>query len=132
MKTDTKSLERLSQIFKEKWDIDLHTYEDQYHRTDMWFDWKGQPKDIEVKRRRFDREKYPTTIVDADKFVELCKKNACLVVMFNDKWGICKDVRKAFIKVTQMWARRCTDFAADYYWKNMAELDLNEFTWFEY
>ena len=113
-KTDNKSLEQLTSIFKEKWSIDLHTYEDQYHRTDMWFDWNGQPKDIEVKRRRFLSNRYPTTIINADKFVELCKKKACLVVMFDDKWGICKNVRDAFVCCTKMYARHCTDFAGDW------------------
>ena len=132
MKTDKKSIDALKDIFLDKWGIQLNEYEDQYHRTDVWFNWNGATKDIEVKKRRFNKDKYPTTVIDADKFVSLVKGKAFLVVMFDDCWGICKNVRDAYVTCTQMWARRCTDFAADYYWKNEVELSLDKFNWFNY
>lgn len=132
MKTDRESLETLKGIFKERWDIDLNTYEDTYHRTDMWFNWNGKTRDIEVKRRRFDSNKYPTTIINLDKFKELVVKNALLVIMFNDCWYICKDVRKAYMQVTSMYARHTTDFGGNYEWSDKVELDLGKFIKYEY
>lgn len=131
-KTDIKSLEQLQEIFKTKWDIDLHIYEDQFHRTDLYFDWKGNRFDIEVKRRRFKKNTYPTTIINEDKFVELCKRNAILVCMYSDCWGICKNVDSAYLKTTSMLARTTTDWGGDYKWSNKVELNLTKFNWYEY
>lgn len=132
MKTDNESLQQLHNIFLQRWGIELNTYKDQFHRTDMWFEWNGTTKDVEVKRRRFQSNKYPTTIINEDKFVELCKKNACLVIMFDDCWFVCKNVRSAYIKTTSMYARHTTDFGGNYEWSNKIELDLNKFTKYEY
>jgi len=132
MKTDSESLKQLTDIFQSRWGIDLNTYEDIYHRTDMWFEWNGSKRDVEVKRRRFQSNKYPTTIINEDKFVELCKKNACLVIMFDDCWFVCKNVRSAYIKTTSMYARHTTDFGGNYEWANKIELDLNKFTRYDY
>jgi len=132
MKTDNESLQQLHNIFLQRWGIELNTYKDQFHRTDMWFEWNGTTKDVEVKRRRFQSNKYPTTIINEDKFIELCKKNACLVIMFDDCWFVCKNVRSAYIKTTSMYARHTTDFGGNYEWSNKIELDLNKFTKYEY
>lgn len=132
MKTDNESLQQLHNIFLQRWGIELNTYKDQFHRTDMWFEWNGTTKDVEVKRRRFQSNKYPTTIINEDKFVELCKKNACLVIMFDDCWFVCKNVRSAYIKTTSMYARHTTDFGGNYEWSNKIELDLSKFTRYDY
>lgn len=132
MKTDNESLQQLSDMFLDRWGIKLNTYKDIYHRTDMWFEWDGKQIDIEVKRRRFNSDKYPTTIVNEDKYVELLKKKAILVIMFDDCWYVCKDVRKPFIKSTPMYARHTTDFGGNYEWSNKVELDLTKFTKYEY
>lgn len=132
MKTDSESLKQLTDIFQSRWGIDLNTYEDIYHRTDMWFEWNGNKRDVEVKRRRFNSNQYPTTIINKDKFIELCKKNACLVVMFDDCWFVCKNIKSAYIKTTSMYARHTTDFGGNYEWANKVELDLNKFTRYDY
>lgn len=132
MKTDLKSLEQLQEIFKTRWGIDLHIYEDQFHRTDLYFDWKGNRFDIEVKRRRFKKDTYPTTIINSEKFVELCKRDAILVCMYSDCWGICKNVRKAFVKKTMIFCNHCTDFPSIPEWGSKVELDLNAFKWYKY
>lgn len=132
MKTDKESLEKLKSIFKERWDIDLHIYEDQFHKTDMYFEWNGRLRDIEVKKRRFNSDKYPTTIINLQKYNELVFRDAILVVMFDDCWYLCKDVRSAYVKCTEMYARWTTDFGGDYCWSAKVELDLNKFTRYEY
>ena len=132
MKTDRESLETLKELFKENWKIDLNIYEDQYHKTDMWFDWNGSTRDIEVKRRRFNSNKYPTTIVNLEKYYELINRKAILVVMFDDCWYICKDVKKAYVATTSMYARQTTDFGGKYRWSDKIELDLTKFARYEY
>lgn len=132
MKTDSQSLNQLTDIFLQRWGIKLNTYKDEFHRTDMWFEWNGTTKDVEVKRRRFNSSKYPTTIVNEDKFKELLKNKACLVVMFDDCWFVCKNVAKAYLKTTPMYARHTTDFGGNWEWANKVELDLTKFTRYEY
>lgn len=132
MKTDSESLKQLSDLFLKRWGIQLNTYEDIYHRTDMWFEWNGSKRDLEVKRRRFSSNTYPTTIINEDKFIELCKANACLVVMFDDCWYVCKNVRNAYLKTTPMYARHTTDFGGNWEWSNKIELDLSKFTKYDY
>lgn len=132
MKTDNESLALLARMFKAKWGIDLHTYEDIYNRTDCWFDWNDKSYDVEVKRRRFNSDKYPTTIINYEKYKELVKRGAMLVVMFDNKWGILKNVRSGYLKVTPMYARHTTDWDGQYEWSFKVELDLNAFTWYDY
>lgn len=132
MKTDLESLNKLTKIFNDKWGIQLNIYKDTFHRTDMWFEWNGKTRDVEVKKRRFNSDKYPTTIINEDKFLELLKNRACLVVMFDDCWYVCKNVARAYLKTTPMYARHTTDFGGNYEWSNKVELDLNKFTKYEY
>lgn len=131
-KTDSQSLNTLATLFKDKWNITLHTYDDIFNRTDCWFDWKEQSFDVEVKRRRFDSRKYPTTIINYDKYKELVKRKAILVVMFDDKWGILKNVRSGYLRTTPMYAKSTTDWDGEYAWSYKVELNLNAFTWYEY
>lgn len=132
MKTDSESLKQLTDIFQSRWGIDLNTYEDIYHRTDMWFEWNGSKRDIEVKRRRFQSNQYHTTIINEDKFKELVSTKSILVIMFDNCWYVCKDVASAYIKTTSMYARHTTDFGGNYEWANKVELDLNKFTRYDY
>lgn len=132
MKTDLKSLEQLQQIFKDRWGITLNIYKNQYSRVDCWFEFNDKKYDVEVKKRRFNSNQYPTTIINEDKFIELCKKNACLVVMFDDCWFVCKNIKSAYIKTTSMYARHTTDFGGNYEWTNKVELNLNKFTRYDY
>lgn len=132
MKTDLKSLEQLQQIFKDRWGIQLNIYENNYSRVDCWFEFNGKKYDVEVKKRRFNSGQYPTTIINEDKFVELHKKKAILVCMFDDKFGICKNVDSAYLKTTSMLARTTTDWGGDYKWSNKVELNLTKFNWYEY
>ena len=132
MKTDLKSLEQLQQIFNDRWGITLNIYKNQYSRVDCWFEFNDKKYEVEIKKRRFNSNQYPTTIINEDKFIELCKKNACLVVMFDDCWFVCKNIKSAYIKTTSMYARHTTDFGGNYEWANKVELDLNKFTKYEY
>lgn len=131
-KTDNESLALLARMFKAKWGITLNTYEDLYSRTDCWFEWDTKSYDVEVKRRRFNSDKYPTTIINYDKYKELVKKGAILVVMFDDKWGILKNVRKAFVRETKIYCNHCTDFPSYPEWGSKVELNLNSFKWYDY
>lgn len=131
-KTDTKSLDTLKEMFLNRWGIKLHIYDDIYNRTDCWFDWKDKSYDVEVKRRRFNKNTYPTAIINTDKYVELCKRNAILVCMYNDCWGICKNVRKAFVRETKIYCNHCTDFPSNPEWGSKVELSLDCFEWYDY
>ena len=131
-KTDSQSLNTLATLFKDKWNITLHTYDDIFNRTDCWFHWKDKSFEVEVKRRRFDSHKYPTTIINYEKYKELVKRKAILVVMFDDKWGILKNVRSGYLRTTPMYAKSTTDWDGEYRWSNKVELNLDSFTWYEY
>lgn len=132
MKTDSQSLNQLTDIFLQRWGIQLNTYKDEFHRTDCYFTYNEKDWEVEVKKRRFNKNTYPTAIINTDKFIELCKRNAILVCMYNDCWGICKDVRKAFIKETKIFCNHCTDFPSNPEWGSKVELDLNAFKWYNY
>ena len=87
---------------------------------------------MEVKRRRFKKDTYPTTIINLSKYNTLVKGNDILVIMFDDCWGICKDVKSAYLKTSPFYARSTTDFGGDYKWSDKVELDLDKFQWYEY
>lgn len=131
-KTDSASLSLLADMFMKRWGIKLNTYDFIFNRTDCWFDWNDKTYEVEVKRRRFNSDKYPTTIINLDKYKELVNRKAILVVLFNDCWYICKDVASAYIKTTSMYARHTTDWAGEYEWSYKVELNLNKFTKYDY
>lgn len=131
-KTDSASLSLLADMFMKRWGIKLNTYDFIYNRTDCWFDWNDKTYEVEVKRRRFNSDKYPTTIINLDKYKELVSRKAILVVMFNDCWYVCKDVASAYIKTTSMYARHTTDWEGEYEWSYKVELNLNKFTKYDY
>lgn len=131
-KTDSASLSLLADMFMKRWGIKLNTYDFIYNRTDCWFDWNDKTYEVEVKRRRFNKNTYPTAIINTDKYVELCKRNAILICMYNDCWGICKNVRKAFVRETKIYCNHCTDFPSDPEWGSKVELNLNCFEWYDY
>lgn len=131
-KTDSASLSLLADMFMKRWGIKLNTYDFIYNRTDCWFDWNDKTYEVEVKRRRFNSDKYPTTIINLDKYVELCKRNAILICMYNDCWGICKNVRKAFVRETKIYCNHCTDFPSNPEWGSKVELSLDCFKWYDY
>lgn len=119
-------------MFSNRWGIKLHIFDDIFNRTDCWFDWKDKTYEVEVKRRRFNSNKYPTTIINLDKYKELARRKALLVIMFDDCWYVCKDVRTAYINKTCIYARRTTDWDGAYEWSYKVELDLNKFTKYDY
>ena len=132
MKTDSKSIELLTAMFLKNWNIELNTYEDQFHRTDCWFNWNDRTVDVEVKKRRFVSNKYPTTIIDKSKYVELLKAKGVLVVMFDDCWYLFKDLKGAFIKCSTIRCPSTTDFGGYLKWKEEIELDLTKGTRYDY
>lgn len=131
-KTDKDSLESLTKIFNDRWGIQLNIYPDQFHRTDCWFEWEGDTIDVEVKKRRFNSDKYKTTIINLDKYIELLKRKSILVVMFDDCFYIFKNLKKAAIGVTQMWARKTTDWGGNYIYSDKVELNLDEGKRYDY
>lgn len=131
-KTDSASLSLLADMFMKRWGIKLNTYDFIYNRTDCWFDWNDKTYEVEVKRRRFNKNTYPTAIINTDKYVELCKRNAILICMYNDCWGICKNVRKAFVRETKIYCNHCTDFPSNPEWGSKVELSLDCFKWYDY
>lgn len=132
MKTDLNSLHFLQKEFYRRWNIQLNIYEDEFHRTDCWFKWKGQKYDVEVKKRRFDSSKYPTAIINLSKYKYLIRKNAILVYCYDDKWGICKNLGSAFVQISQMYAPTTTDWVGHYEYSNKVELNLDCFKWYAY
>lgn len=130
--TDTISKQQIEQIFLDKWGIQLYWYEDQYSRMDGWFIWKDKRYEIELKRRRFDSNQYPTTIVNLDKFKELISNKGILIILFNDRWCVTTNPASTYLKVTSMYARQTTDFGGEWQWSEKVELDLNSFKWFDY
>ena len=131
MKTDTQSLNKIRKIFKDRWDIDLHWYSDIYSRTDGFFTWNDKDYEVEVKCRRCKSDTYPTIIINKDKY-DVLKNGGILICLYDDKWGVCKDVKKALLKYTAIYCNHCTDFPSNPEWGMKAELDINEFNWYEY
>lgn len=131
-KTDSVSLKKLKKLFKERFNIDLYWYKDVFSRTDGWFTWNDKEYQVEVKCRRINSEEYPTAILNKEKYDVLVDNKALLVYMYNDKWGICKDVTKAFLKETPIYCSHKTDWTSNMQWEDKVELDLNKFKWYEY
>lgn len=131
MKTDVNSLVFVKDFFKERFNIEITWNSDQYSRADGYFNWNGVDYLIEVKRRRFNRSKYPTTIVNRDKFEFLGRNHSILVVIFDDGLWICKDVKKAFVKDDLKWGRHTTDFGGNYEYSLKTELSLKKGEWYD-
>lgn len=126
MKTDIRSLVFTKNLFKEKFNIDIEWCKDDYSRYDGTFNWKGIDYILELKRRRFKSDKYPTTIINRDKFDLLARNNSVLVIIFDDGVYIFKDVKKAFVRDSYKYGRSATDFDGEYGYSLKTELSLNK------
>lgn len=126
MKTDIRSLVFIKNLFKDKYNIEIEWCKDDYSRYDGTFTWNNIAYIIEVKRRRFKSDKYPTTIINRDKFDILSKCNSILVIIFDDGVYIYKDVKRAFIKDSMKYGRSTTDFGGEYKYSLKTELSLKK------
>lgn len=126
MKTDIRSLVFTKNLFKEKFNIDIEWCKDDYSRYDGTFNWNGIDYIIEVKRRRFNSNKYPTTIINRDKFDMLSRNNSILVIIFDDGVYIFKDIKQAFIKDSMKYGCSTTDFGGTYGYSLKIELSLKK------
>lgn len=131
-KTDTASLMKLKNIMKVRWQIDLEIYEDIFSRTDAHFMWNNRDIEVEVKCRRFSSDKYPTTIINSDKYDELLQRNAILVVMFDDCWYLFKNVKEAFCCQSMKYCRSTTDFGGRWAMSPKVELSLSKGIRYDY
>lgn len=133
MKPDKESIDKIIDIFQKKWHLNLSKFEYKYSRTDLYLTKDdGTIREIEVKRRRFNSNRYPTTIIDLSKYNELIKRNACLIVMFDDRWAILTDVESAYLKTTDMYCKSTTYFGGNWRMDPKVELDLSKFKWYKY
>lgn len=125
-KPDFMSLLILEDIFRERWNVELHTIEDQYSRLDCWFDYKGVRRYIEVKCRPFKSTQYPDTVIDIDKYNAIKKCGGSLIVMFEDCWYWFPDLDKALLFTCGTQAPSTTYFGGDYRMKELAYLDMKK------
>lgn len=126
MKTDIRSLVFIANLFRNKFGIDINWCKNQFSRWDGTFKYKNKDFICEVKRRRFNSDKYPTTIINRDKFEVLSRNNSLLIIIFDDGVYVFKDVKKAFIKDSMKYGRSTTDFGGYYGYSLKTELDLKK------
>lgn len=124
--SDKESVQFVQKAFK-KWNLDLEITPNQYSQEDLTFKWKNNQYSVEVKKRRFKKDKYPTTIIEKSKWDYLLSHNGILVVLFDDCWVVFKKLKAAFKGISVKPARKTTDFK-NQVWvnKEFVELDLKK------
>lgn len=108
--SDKDSIQFIQKQFKDNWNLDLKITSNEFSQEDLVFTHNNKNHSVEVKRRRFNSNKYPTTIIERSKYEYLLSHNGILVVVFEDCWIIIKNLKKAFVRETQKYARKTTDF----------------------
>lgn len=125
--SDKESVQYVKKQFKDIWNLDLKITSNKFSQEDLWFYYNDKKHSVEVKRRRFNSNQYPTTIIEKSKYEYLLKNNGILVVVFNDCWIVIKDLRKAFVRESQKLARKTTDFNnQNWVIKDFIELNFND------
>lgn len=124
--SDKESVQYVKKQFKEIWNLDLKITSNEFSQEDLWFYHNDKKHSVEVKRRRFNSNQYPTTIIEKSKYEYLLQNNGILVVVFNDCWIIIKNLKKAFVGESKKYARKTTDFKnQDCVLKTFIELNFN-------
>lgn len=108
--SDKDSIQFIQKQFKNNWNLDLKITSNEFSQEDLVFTHNNKNHSVEVKRRRFNSNKYPTTIIEKSKYEYLLSHNGILVVVFDDCWIIIKNLKNAFVRETQKYARKTTDF----------------------
>ena len=126
MKTDIRSLVFVKSLFRDKYNLNITWCKDEFSRYDGVVDINGEHYIVEVKRRRFKSDKYPTTIINREKYDILSSCNSILVVIFDDCVYIFKDVKKAYIKDSMKYGRSTTDFGGSDSYSQKTELNLKK------
>ena len=107
---DKDSVQYVKKQFKDNWNLDLKITSNEFSQEDLVFTHNNKNHSVEVKRRRFNSNKYPTTIIEKSKYEYLLSHNGILVVVFDDCWIIIKNLKKAFVREAQKYARKTTAF----------------------
>ena len=124
--SDKDSIQFIQKQFKDNWNLDLKITSNEFSQEDLVFTHNNKNHSVEVKRRRFNSNKYPTTIIEKSKYEYLLSHNGILVVMFDDCWIIIKNLKNAFVRETQKYARKTTDFKnQNYVLKTFVELKFD-------
>lgn len=108
--SDKDSIQFIQKQFKNNWNLDLKITSNEFSQEDLVFTHNNKNHSVEVKKRRFNSNKYPTTIIEKSKYEYLLSHNGILVVVFEDCWIIIKNLKNAFVRETQKYARKTTDF----------------------
>lgn len=124
--SDKESVQFVQKAFK-KWNLELEITSNQYSQEDLTFKWNNNQYSVEVKKRRFKKDTYPTTIIEKSKWDYLLSHNGILVVLFDDCWVIFKNLKSAYKGISIKPARQTTDFK-NQKWvnKEFVELDLKK------
>ena len=124
--SDKDSIHFIQKQFKDNWNLDLKITSNEFSQEDLVFTHNNKNHSVEVKRRRFNSNKYPTTIIEKSKYEYLLSHNGILVVVFDDCWIIIKNLKNAFVRETQKYARKTTDFKnQNYVLKTFVELKFD-------
>ena len=124
--SDKDSIQFIQKQFKNIWNLDLKITSNEFSQEDLVFTHNNKNHSVEVKRRRFNSNKYPTTIIEKSKYEYLLSHNGILVVVFDDCWIIIKNLKNAFVAETKKYARKTTDFKnQDYVLKTFVELKFD-------
>ena len=124
--SDKDSIQFIQKQFKDNWNLDLKITSNEFSQEDLVFTHNNKNHSVEVKRRRFNSNKYPTTIIEKSKYEYLLSHNGILVVVFDDCWIIIKNLKNAFVRETQKYARKTTDFKnQNYVLKTFIELKFD-------
>lgn len=128
MRVDTKSMIVLKKIFKDTLNVDITITEDEMSKNDFYFTWKGNEWIGESKVRRFNKDKYPETLINKDKYQFLIKNNSMLCIFFYDGLYVCQDIKKAYKYEKDVYCKDKTDFdGGKYCWSTKVYLDLSKF-----
>ena len=126
MKIDNENIQQVITVLKE-WGFTAQPTKDQFCRYDLDAQYKSLNLKVECKRRRFASDKYQTTLINKDKYDWLVENKGWLVVTFDDRMILFKDLKQAFVTYSEKFGAVTTDFSnKTQMWSVKAELNINK------
>lgn len=122
-------LENLKEVCKvlQGWGFTTKIVADEYCRYDIDATYKDQQIKIECKRRRFNQNKYNTTLINKEKYQYLVVNKGWLIITFDDAMICFKNVKDALVKFSNKYCSKTTDFKnQEKIWSIKAELDMTK------